>query len=456
MARAGATGARAADLAVSGTFAEALRRAYISGRGLDTSMWYDPAAECESWLRGGQRTQLAGSAIVSHLGIGGAGSSSLIRWSVVQSDRGLDADIQFQESKTGVVKRHVHRVQFNDQGRVVFHVVYPAQASSMEMGAAVRELVAPWVTVLEPIYGGLSGACVFRAVGHDGRPMVVKEIRPEQDWLMRATHDQGREAQLWTDRVFEHLPSLVECPIEQVLATPDGFLLVMSDVTVELEALAASAGGEVTFVFAALAALHEMGVDASAQAALVSPVDRLNVFGPDRATKERLGNDLVPKTLTSMWERFATLEPRGVVERVLSLLADPWPLLSAADVFPQGVLHGDPRLANLGRRRSSLVAIDWGLAGWGPVALDGVCFISDASFWSVVPPSVLELAWFDAVPSATLDELDMAVIFHAVMGEVAFLAHELHQQVPGSTRLDAARVDWWMHRLALAFDRTGI
>src|SRR4051812_22859698 len=57
---------------------------------------------------------------------------------------------------------------------------------------------------------GKSGALLERIVV-DGTPYVLKHLRPDQDWIMRVTGDDGSRApRLWASGVFDDLPSGID------------------------------------------------------------------------------------------------------------------------------------------------------------------------------------------------------------------------------------------------------
>jgi thiamine kinase-like enzyme len=79
------------------------------------------------------------------------------------------------------------------------------------------------------------------------------------------------------------------------------------------------------------------------------------------------------------------LESRGVPDlaRIIrALVEDPQPLCDALDRYPWTLLHGDPRLANMGLERTGrgrLLLLDWQLASCGPPAIDLAWFIDCAT-----------------------------------------------------------------------------
>lgn len=92
-----------------------------------------------------------------------------------------------------------------------------------------------WVYACAPDFGGenYSGALVNRVERDDGA-VFVKRISPGGDWMMRATNDAGREANLWLDGPLRSLPAGIECAT--VAAERDGndWVLTMRDLSASL------------------------------------------------------------------------------------------------------------------------------------------------------------------------------------------------------------------------------
>src|SRR4029077_20422692 len=77
--------------------------------------------------------------------------------------------------------------------------------------------------------GGASGSVVESVKTGSGR-FVVKHCGPDRDWIMRATHDTGREAILFREGVLADLPPSILVPIVDAEPEGDGWVIVMQDV----------------------------------------------------------------------------------------------------------------------------------------------------------------------------------------------------------------------------------
>ena len=53
---------------------------------------------------------------------------------------------------------------------------------------------------------GRSGSLLERVVLAGGEALVVKHVRDGGDWIMRASHDHGRAAELWSSGCWPGCP----------------------------------------------------------------------------------------------------------------------------------------------------------------------------------------------------------------------------------------------------------
>ena len=79
--------------------------------------------------------------------------------------------------------------------------------------------------------GGQSGSPLQRVTMPDGQVFIVKQVDPNLDWIMSATSDRGRVAELCERGVFDELPAEVDGTIIAVEPTKEGWQLIMTDAT---------------------------------------------------------------------------------------------------------------------------------------------------------------------------------------------------------------------------------
>ena len=86
--------------------------------------------------------------------------------------------------------------------------------------------------------------------------------------------------------------------------------------------------------------------------------------------------DHTPELIRKIRDRWAVLLTRvdpELADLLVALANDPAPLCAALARYPQTLVHGDPRLANLGLRRRprpGVVLLDWHFAGPSAPAVD--------------------------------------------------------------------------------------
>ena len=120
------------------------------------------------------------------------------------------------------------------------------------------------------------------------------------------------------------------------------------------------------------------------------------------------------------------------------------------------LLHGDLQLSNLGISGDTTLAIDWSLATYGPPELDFVWFLSNTAWGPDEEREQLENVW-SSLTASFRDQrtTDLAMIYHAVMGELGFLEGQADTQPQGFLRPSPATLSWWHGRLVRALERIG-
>jgi len=91
------------------------------------------------------------------------------------------------------------------------------------------------------------------------------------------------------------------------------------------------------------------------------------------------GEDFVPPIILAGWELIPELVERDVGELLVGLRADPAPLVSALDRYPQTVVHGDWKMGNLGIHHDAqgrVILLDWAMVGPAPPSVDLAWYLS--------------------------------------------------------------------------------
>ncbi|HYN16892.1 MAG TPA: phosphotransferase, partial [Actinomycetes bacterium] len=233
-----------------------------------------------------------------------------------------------------------------------------------------------------------------------GRRLVVKHVIAGGDWIMRASHDLGRAAELWSSGVLARVPAAIDHTVLGVERQGAGWVVIMRDVSAALVPDHVRLTRDHSRrVLEAAAALHaEFWDDPPLQ--LCPLVDRYQFLSPATARREAGGADVVPGLIEPGWERFRDLVPADVAEPVLAILERPEPFARELARFPSTLIHGDLKLGNLGFLDDRVVLLDWGTqTGWAPPAV--------------------ETAWYLAVNASRIDATREQVLgdFRAAEGE---------------------------------------
>lgn len=300
------------------------------------------------------------------------------------------------------------------------------------------------------VSAGVSGARLERVTRADGRVRVEKTFDPRADWIMRATGDDGRIFRLWTAGVFSRLPAGIDSAVESVAALPEGWLVVMRDVADALvpdgQLLTRQQGRR---LLSAVAALHDAFADRRVEG-LCPIVDRLSFLAPSAV--RGLDHHPLRDVVLDGWDRFAELAPAEVGDAVLELLERPGQLAAALSDYPDTLLHGDLKVANVGFDGATVVLIDWGtLTGMGPAALDHAFCLAlngaaiDASLDDLLADveSVLTPDDRHALPLALLGQL-VTFGWEKALGATS--------EDPATRARERAGMSWWCARAAEALE----
>jgi hypothetical protein len=230
--------------------------------------------------------------------------------------------------------------------------------------------------------------------GGAGPRFVLKRISLEADWIMRATEDwRCREVSLWQTGTLDRLPHEIEHAVLAAALDGSGWALLMRDVGDTLISWADQpetplAPDDNAAVLDSLAALHTSFWEASSVPAtdlgLCSLRNRYTVMSPSSARKWQLPYAW-PRWLTDGWQQLRDFVTADVAVVLYALLENPEPLCAALRRYPHTLIHGDPRVTNIGLIREAdagIVLLDWALAGIGPPGIDLAWYLAD-----LIPPT---------------------------------------------------------------------
>ena len=287
----------------------------------------------------------------------------------------------------------------------------------------------------EPIRAGVSSAALERLVLPDGRRLVAKHVTPELDWMMRATNDTGRAAELWVSGAMDRLPPAVDPALVRI---EDGWYLYMEEVQFHRRGTRFGPD-EIARILGALAELHAAYWH-DPPAGLCRLGDLLTLLAPERVASAGPG---FAEIVRGGWELFPEQVPPEVADAVLALLADPSPLVAELERHGTTLLHSDPHFGNAALLPDRLVLIDWSLAAAGPPAVDFVWFLDQSfSFLDATHDEVVEL-FLRAENGRVRDEMVDAACLAQLVNTGWQVRHWLGGEEHAAHR---ANLDWFVAR----------
>jgi hypothetical protein len=295
---------------------------------------------------------------------------------------------------------------------------------------------------------GRSGSLLERVVLADGGAVVVKHVLDGGDWIMRACHDHGRAAELWTAGVLARVPAVIDHAVLGAERVDGGWVVIMRDVSAALFGdHARISRDDSRRVLEAAAALHAAFRD-DPPLRLCPMADRYQFLSPATTRREAGGDDEVPRLIGRGWERFAELVPDEVTGPVLEIMERPQPFVAALSRSPSTLVHGDLKLGNLGLRGDRVVMLDWGTqTGWAPPAVDAAWYL--AINWSRIDATREQV--LDDVRAAEGERHDEDALRLALLGGLVqlgwdkALAASGHPD-PAVRAREAADLAWWTDR----------
>jgi Phosphotransferase enzyme family len=295
---------------------------------------------------------------------------------------------------------------------------------------------------------GRSGSLLERVVLADGGTLVVKHVRDGGDWIMRACHDHGRAAELWSAGVLARVPAVIDHAVLGAERVEGGWVVVMRDVSGALFGDHARVSRDDSRrVLAAAAALHAAFRD-DQPLRLCPMADRYQFLSPATTRREAGGDDEVPRLIGRGWERFAELVPDEVAGPVLEILERPQPFVAALSRSPSTLVHGDLKLGNLGLREDRVVMLDWGTqTGWAPPAVEAAWYL--AINWSRIDATREQV--LDDFRAAEGERHDEDTLRLALLGGLVQLGwdkalHASGHPDPAVRAREAADLAWWTDR----------
>lgn len=225
------------------------------------------------------------------------------------------------------------------------------------------------------VHGDAKSGARFERVRIGSDIYVLKHLRLDDDWIMRATGDLAyRAVRVWSSGLLDGLPACIDHTVVAAAFTDDGAALLMHDVS---EWLVPEGDAPVPLdqhlrFLDHMAQLHAAFWGWDDTVGLTPLASRYLWFAPCVVECERVRGfpDAVPRIMEDGWTHLRERAPVAA-DAVTPLLHDPDPLLQALAATPPTLLHGDWKLGNLGTRPDGrTILVDWAVPGSGPACAD--------------------------------------------------------------------------------------
>jgi hypothetical protein len=304
-------------------------------------------------------------------------------------------------------------------------------------------------------HSGFSGAGLERLLMDGGGSLILKRVARADDWLMRASGDDGRLGALWDSGLLTRMPGIIDHALVAVERDGDGWLVFMRDVSTALFAdERILSRPESRRILAAAGALHDLFWDADGPPGLCRLSDRYASLSPAAAEREPAPELWVASMLRPGWGAFADIVPNDVSDGIFAILERPSLLGEQLEARPCTLVHGDLKIANLGLTDDRVVMLDWGSwTGFAPPAVELAWYI--AVNWSRIDASREEIVEdFRAQAAERFDETALRL---ALVGGLVQLGW--NKALDATTHADEALrareradLDWWVARAREGFE----
>jgi hypothetical protein len=246
--------------------------------------------------------------------------------------------------------------------------------ATSRLGAGDRQVVRP---------GDARAGAVFERFTADGTGYFVKRWSRHSDWLTRVTGDQRYwPLQAWNAGLMDRARPYVDHCIETIDLVRDGadteLVVLMRDAGASLipSGHTPIAPEQEARLLTAMAGLDTHLLGWRDDIGLMSMRQRLLMLSPANLVAELARPGPVPGPVAAAdegWRRLATVDPAfaRLLERVHT---DPERLIRLLGGMPDGFVHGDWKLGNLGLRADGeVILLDWSFLGQAPLAWD-ICW----------------------------------------------------------------------------------
>jgi hypothetical protein len=293
---------------------------------------------------------------------------------------------------------------------------------------------------------GASSATLERLTFPDGSILVRKSLSATRDWMMRATHDSGRAAELWVSGAMDRLPRVIDPAIVRIERDGGTWRLYLTDVSAHfLRRSSRVSPAELARFLRAVSEMHGAfwGVNVPGLASLD---DLLRLTSPATVAREEGDDSPFLPIVEAGWEAFEELAPSDVASAIRAILDAPAPLAGRLRDGGTTLVHADLHYGNVAPAPDRFYVIDWSLATSAPPAVD-VAWYLDQSARYIDASREEVLAAFALAEGSRHDDrtLRLALLAELVLSGWQY-GDALHASEEAIRERRRADLDWWVAR----------
>ncbi|HYZ91182.1 MAG TPA: phosphotransferase [Actinomycetota bacterium] len=279
--------------------------------------------------------------------------------------------------------------------------------------------------------------------------MVIKHVH--LDGLVASLGGQpDRQYRLWTDGVFDRVPSVIDHAILAVEPDDDGWILVLRDVSnTLLPDDYVLTRDESRRVLSAVNELHQ-----EFWGEYVEQIPSLDEYYSVFLRLHTVAADFsISKLIARGWELFPDVAPPDIAGAMAALLGDPALISTELTQHPTTFIHGDLRLHNLGLTADKVVLLDWEITANAPPFVEFAWYLIisatrvDASREQII----------DDFREISGEHFDPRALEIALIGGLASLGWNKALDIvenpdPAVRERERADLDWWIARVRTALE----
>jgi hypothetical protein len=235
--------------------------------------------------------------------------------------------------------------------------------------------------------GAFSGSQLFKVTA-DNQPLVLKRMRPSQDWMTLAFNDTHcRSVRIWQTGLLDRLRPTIDHVILAACQNGDDYAFLMHDVSSGITPYGQKLPVKtIHAMLSGMAAMHaQFWEDESLkhpELGLCNIETLVTAWWPKNRYRYHHATEWVDLISTG-WDALLDLVEPDVRVAIQSILDNPQVLFARLATYPQTLVYGDFRPGNLSWLTDTrqVVALDWQMVSYAPAIIDLCWFINSGEIF---------------------------------------------------------------------------